>query len=72
MRHFSEVIEELLLRDLPLAGGCFTWCGGPNNGYSSRLDCFLVSKEWESHFNGLSQKLLPRPTFDHAPILLDG
>ena len=27
MRHFSEVIDELQLRDLPLTGGSFTWCG---------------------------------------------
>lgn len=46
MKHFSEIIEEFHLRDLPLAG--------------------------ESHFNGLSQKLLPKPTSDHASILLDG
>ena len=72
MRRFWEVIEELLLRDLPLDGGCFTWCGGLNNRYSSRLDRFLVLEEWVSHFNGLSQKLLPRPTIDHVPILLKG
>ena len=42
-----------------------------NNSYSSRLDRFLVSEEWKGHFSGLSQKLLPRPPSDHAPILLD-
>ncbi|RVW78844.1 hypothetical protein CK203_043107, partial [Vitis vinifera] len=43
MKCFLEVIEELHLRDLPLARGCFTWC-----------------------------ELLPRPTSNLAPILLDG
>ena len=61
MKCFLEVIEELHLRDLPLARGCFTWCGDPNSRSLSR-----------SHFNGLSQKLLPRPTSNLAPILLDG
>ena len=28
IRRFFEVINELELRDLPLAGGSFTWCGG--------------------------------------------
>ena len=49
------------MRDLPLTGGSFTWCGR-----------FLVSEDWESHFCGLFQCLLPKPTSDHAPILLDG
>ena len=61
MRRFSEVIDKLQLRDLPLTGGSFTWCGR-----------FLVSEDWESHFCGLFQCLLPKPTSDHAPILLDG
>ena len=45
MRHFSKVIEKLHLRALPLAGGCFTWCGGLNSGSSSRLNRFLVLEE---------------------------
>ena len=31
MRRFSEVIEDLELRDLPLQGGLFTWSGGSND-----------------------------------------
>ena len=40
MRRFSEVIDELQLRDLPLVGGSYTWCGGLNNRLASRLDRF--------------------------------
>ena len=45
MRRFSEVIEDLELRDLPLQGGLFTWSGGLNNCYKSRIDRFLISKD---------------------------
>ena len=72
MRRFSEVIDELQLRDLPLVGGSYTWCGGLNNRSASRLNRFLVSEEWESHFSNLSQSLLLKSISDHAPILLDG
>ncbi|WKA06292.1 hypothetical protein VitviT2T_024196 [Vitis vinifera] len=72
MRRFSEVIDDLDLRDLPLQGGPFTWSGGLNNQTMSRLDRFLVSEDWESHFNGVVQSTLPRPVSDHFPILLDG
>ena len=72
MKHFSEVIDELQLRDLPLTGGSYTWCGGLNNKSAYRLDRFLVLEDWECHFSNLSQSLLPKPTSDHAPILLDG
>ena len=38
----------------------------------SRLDLFLVSKDWETHFSGVMQCTLPRLVSDHFPILLDG
>ena len=50
MRRFSEVIEELELRDLPLQGRMFTWSGGLNNLLKSRIDRFLISEDWEAHF----------------------
>ncbi|RVW93853.1 Zinc finger CCCH domain-containing protein 37 [Vitis vinifera] len=71
MRRFSEVIDDLDLRDLPLQGGPFTWSGGLNRQAMSRLDRFLVSEDWEGHFNGVVQCTLPRPVSDHFPILLD-
>ena len=36
----------------------------------SRLDRFLVSGDWESQCNKAIQRCLPRPIFDHSPILL--
>ncbi|RVW45209.1 hypothetical protein CK203_067527 [Vitis vinifera] len=72
MRRFSEVLDELALRDLPLQGGPYTWSGGLNGQSRSRLDRFLISEDWENHFSGMSQCTLPRPVSDHFPILLDG
>ena len=72
MRRFSEVIEELALRDMPLHGGPFTWSGGLNGLSKSRLDRSLISEDWENHFNGVIQCSLPRPVSNHFPILLDG
>ena len=45
MRRFSEVIDELASRDLPLQGGPFMWSGGLNGQFRSRLDRFLISED---------------------------
>ena len=71
MRRFAEIVNELELRDLHLQGGLFTWSGGRNGRSMSRLDRFLVSSDWESQFCNVVQRSLPRPIFDHYPLLLD-
>ena len=50
----------------------FTWSGGFNNRLKSRIDWFLISKDWEVHFQGAIQVVLARPVSDHFLILLDG
>ena len=45
MRRFSEVTEELGIKDLTLSRGEYTWCGGLNNSSACRLDRFLVSDD---------------------------
>ena len=72
MRRFTEVINDLGLRDMPLQGGPFTWNGGINGHVMSRIDRFLVSWHWESYFSRAFQCTLPRPVSDHFPILLEG
>ena len=72
MRRFSQVIEDLELKNLPLKGGCYTWVGGPGNQRMARLDRFLVSDDWEVHFGNSTQTMLPKPLSDHFPILLVG
>ena len=37
-----------------------------------RLDRFLFSEDWDCLFGGVNQSILPRPTLDHFPILLEG
>ena len=71
MRRFSDILNDLDLRDLPLQGGPYTWRGGLNGSSMSRLDRFLVTVDWESHCNKVIQSCLPRPVSDHFPILLD-
>ena len=53
MRRFTEIIDDLQLRDLPLLRGSFTWSGGLNNQARWRLDHFLVSEGWEGHFSSV-------------------
>ena len=57
--------------DLALLGGNVTWSGGLCNQNLAHLDRFLVSQDWLDHYGNVVQLKLPRPTFDHALILLD-
>ena len=50
----------------------FTWSGGYNNLLKSIIDRFLISEDWEVHFQGIIQVVLARPVSDHSPIILDG
>ena len=42
MKRFTQVIEDLELKDLPLKGGCYTWVWGSGNQRMGRLDRFFV------------------------------
>ena len=72
MRRFSQVLDDLVLKDLPLQGGVFTWSGGPRNQRLAKLDRFLVTDEWENYFGNMLQSILPRPLSNHHSILLKG
>ena len=71
MRRFSYIMNDLDLRDLPLQGGPYTWRGGLNGCSMSHLDRFLVTVDWESHCNKVTQRCLPMPVSENFPILLD-
>ena len=53
IRRFTEIIDDLQLRDLPFLRGSFTWSGGLNNQARWRLDRFLVSEGLEGHFSSV-------------------
>ena len=72
IRRFSQVTDELELKDISMQGGLFTWKGGPNYGRMARLDRFLITEEWDCQFGKVTQSILPRPISDHSPILLEG
>ena len=72
MRKFSQIIDELELKDTPLNGGQYTWKGDLNDRRMERLDRFLFTDDWETLFGGANQSLLPIPLSDHHPILLKG
>ena len=72
MRRFSQVTDELKLKDIPMQGGIYTWKGGPNNGRMARLDRYLLTEEWDCQFGKVTQSILPRPISNHSPTLLEG
>ena len=71
MRRFSDIMNDLDLRDLPLQGGPYSWKGGLNGSSMSRIDRFLVTADWENQCNKVTHSCLPRPVSDHFPIMLD-
>ena len=71
MRRFSQVIDDLELKDLALRVGTYTWKEGLGNQRMAKLDRFLVSEEWDNYFRGVYQCVLPKQTSDHFSILLN-
>ncbi|XP_026416328.1 uncharacterized protein LOC113311744 [Papaver somniferum] len=71
MENFGDFISQHDLIDLPLKGARYIWSNGQSNHVMCRLDRFLISPAFESHFPFVSQLAKSRPTSDHIPILLD-
>lgn len=70
MARFSEFINDHELVDLLLIGRGFTWSNNQERVAMSRIDRFLLSKEWEDHFPRVIQSAMPRGMSDHCPIKL--
>ena len=71
MREFLNFINSCNLIDPPLEGvHFFTWSSHEEVPILSRIDRFLFSIDWDYHFQGLHQVILPKVTSDHFPILL--
>ncbi|XP_026444360.1 uncharacterized protein LOC113344647 [Papaver somniferum] len=71
MTQFNLFIDQHDLIDLPLKGARYTWSNGQANPVMCRLDRFLISPSFETHFLFNSQLAKARPTSDHIHILLD-
>eukprot|EP00268_Persea_americana_P044429 TRINITY_DN44921_c0_g1_i1.p1 TRINITY_DN44921_c0_g1~~TRINITY_DN44921_c0_g1_i1.p1 ORF type:complete len:102 (-),score=4.95 TRINITY_DN44921_c0_g1_i1:534-839(-) len=69
MEAFSNWIDYHYLIDLQLEGN--TWSNHQNPPTLSRLDRSLVTDDWIDLYPQVCQIALPKPTFDHCPILLD-
>lgn len=50
IRKLSDFIHEKESLDIMLVGRRFTWSSNHNRLAMSRIDRFLISKEWEDHF----------------------
>lgn len=69
MQIFGEFISEAGLIDLPLIGRKFTWYKSDRKTMS-RLDRFLITKNWLNSWCDLSQWGLQRSVSDHCTIVL--
>lgn len=70
MSRSSDFINSHELVDLPLGGRRFTWTNNQERVAMSRIDHFMLSKEWKDHFPVVIQVALPIMLSDHCPIKL--
>jgi hypothetical protein len=65
---FNSIID---IHDLmELSGRLFTWSNNRNPPTYEKLDRFLVSLEWDLHFNNVNVSGLSRSFSDHVPLCL--
>ncbi|GKV44506.1 hypothetical protein SLEP1_g51682 [Rubroshorea leprosula] len=69
MREFDAFIHNTRLIDLLLVGRKYTWYNS-NGQYMSRIDRFLLSKEWTTKWSDVKQWGWRRSISDHCPVLL--
>lgn len=70
MSRFRRFVDEEESKDLHLHGRRYTWSNERANPMMEKLDCFLVSTEWEELFLGAFLQALSFEFSDHAPLLL--
>lgn len=68
---FTDWINSQSSVDLHLKGAAFTWSNHQSPPILSRLNRFLVSREWLDLYPEVCQIAPPKPASDHCPILLD-
>ncbi|XP_020102569.1 uncharacterized protein LOC109720094 [Ananas comosus] len=70
MTMFADLINHLVMIDLPLSNQSFTWSNMQHQPSMAKLDRFLVSIQWDRSYPHCKVKALPKITSDHCPILL--
>ncbi|KAK1259851.1 hypothetical protein QJS04_geneDACA017941 [Acorus gramineus] len=70
MDKFSEWIDMEGLLDLPISNHAYTWSNMQDTPTLAKLDCILLSEDWEDVFPHCAVQGLPRITSDHVPLLL--
>jgi endonuclease/exonuclease/phosphatase family metal-dependent hydrolase len=67
---FNLIINAYELRELPLAGGKFTWSNNRKNPTLEKLDRVLISSSWEAEFPLYNLRKIPRYMSDHNPLIV--
>jgi hypothetical protein len=64
------IINSYELRELPLAGGKFTWSNNRENPTLEKLDRVLISNFWEMEFPLCNLRKIPRYMSDRNPLIV--
>jgi hypothetical protein len=67
---FNSIIDVHDLIELDLSGRLFTWSNNRNPPTYEKLDIFLVSPEWDLHYNNVNVVGLSRSFSDHVSLCL--
>lgn len=70
MRDFENFVLEAKLCDCPSSNASFTWTNGQTPSILSRLDKFLVSRDWEEMYPHYFQEVRTKITYDHWSVVL--
>ncbi len=68
--NFRNVVTDIGLIDLPISNKSFTLSNGRRFPTLERLNRAFVSKDWHLFFPRSTLRALPRPRFDHTPLVL--
>jgi hypothetical protein len=67
---FTDTVDELLLQVLPLLDRRFTWSNKQEVPTLVCLECSFINAAWGATLFNTTMHSLPRPTFDHIPLLV--
>ncbi|XP_074314235.1 uncharacterized protein LOC141649444 [Silene latifolia] len=73
MEPFRQCVADCGVIDIDAIGSLFTWNNKkkPEERIYSRIDRFLVNKDWCDHFPELYANFLPEGLMDHTPCIIN-